>query len=251
MLNKEIEFSAHEDYFALKEDYPTPAKFNIPEWYKNLEHTIFKKTVKGCMPFLDTLTSGYLLKMPQDFNVRHNTENKNEKGEIFKDSFQTFGLHDQSQLLHAKGINLNSSLDYHLIKQLEGSPLIEKNKNLPFYKIMNPWKIKTPKGYSCLFVPPLNNSDDRFSIIPGIVDTDTFPNEINFPIVINGDKYPILETTIKKGTPYVQIIPIKRDSWKMIVKSRAQKEIQNSRLFYGLKLLNIYKEKYWNKKSWK
>ena len=251
MLNKEIEFSAHEDYFALKEDYPTPAKFNIPEWYKNLEHTIFKKTVKGCMPFLDTLTSGYLLKMPQDFNVRHNTENKNEKGEIFKDSFQTFGLHDQSQLLHAKGINLNSSLDYHLIKQLEGSPLIEKNKNLPFYKIMNPWKIKTPKGYSCLFVPPLNNSDDRFSIIPGIVDTDTFPNEINFPIVINGDKYPVLETTIKKGTPYVQIIPFKRDSWKMIVKSRAQKEIQNSRLFYGLKLLNIYKEKYWNKKSWK
>jgi hypothetical protein len=98
---------------------------------------------------------------------------------------------------------------------------------------------------------PLNNFDDRFSIISGIVDTDTFPNEINFPIVINGDKYPILETTIKKGTPYVQIIPFKRDSWKMIVKSRAQKEIQNSRLFYGLKLLNIYKEKYWNKKSWK
>ena len=80
--------------------------------------------------------------------------------------------------------------------------------------LLNPWKIKTPKGYSCLFVPPLNNSDDRFSIIPGIVDTDTFPSEINFPIIINGDKYPVLETTIKKGTPYVQIIPFKRDSGK-------------------------------------
>jgi len=251
MFDKEIEFSAHEDYFALKEDYPIPVKLNIPEWYKKLEHTILDKTIKGCMPFLDSLTAGYLLKMPQDFNVRHNVDSKNEKGEDFKDSFQTFGLHDQSQLLHAKSVNLNSGIDNHSLKQVEGSPFIEKNQKLPFYKILNPWKIKTPKGYSCLFVPPLNNSDDRFSIIPGIVDTDTFPNEINFPIIINGDKYPVLETTIKKGTPYVQIIPFKRDSWKMSLKPRSQKEIQNYRLFYGLKLLNIYKDRYWNKKSWK
>ena len=251
MFVKEIEFSAHEDYFALKEDYPIPAKFNIPEWYKNLEHSLLKKTVKGCMPFLDSLTSGYLLKMPQDLNIRHNIDSKNEKGEELKDGFQTYGLYDQSQWLGARSINLNSGIDVHTLNQLEGSPLIEKNKNLPFYKILNPWKIKTPKGYSCLFVPPLNNSDDRFSIIPAIVDTDTFPNEINFPIVINGDKYPVLETTIKKGDPYVQIIPFKRDSWKIVTKSRKQKEIQNSRLFYGLKLINIYKEKYWHKKSWK
>jgi hypothetical protein len=251
MFNKEIEFSAHEDYFTLKEDYPIPAKLNIPEWYKKLEHTILQKTVKGCMPFLDTLTSGYVLKMPQDFHTRHNVDNENEKGEIFKDSYQTFGLHDASQLLHAKSINLNCGFDIHPIKQIEGSSLVDKNKNLPFYKILNPWKIKTPKGYSCLFVPPLNNSDDRFSIIPGIVDTDVFTNEVNFPIVINGDKYPVLETTIKKGTPYVQIIPFKRDSWKMLLKPREQKEIQNSKLFYGLKILNIYKDKYWNKKSWK
>jgi len=251
MFDKEIEFSAHEDYFALKEDYPIPTKLNIPEWYKKLDHIIENRTVKGCMPFLDTLTSGYLLKMPQDFHIKHNVDNKNEKGEIFKDSFQTYGLHDQSHLLSAKRINLNSGIDIHPIKQLEGSPLIEKNKKLPFYKIVNPWKIKTPKGYSCLFVSPLNNSDDRFSIIPGIVDTDTFPGEINFPIVINGDKYTVLETTIKKGTPYVQIIPFKRDCWKMTFKKREQKEIQNSRLFYGLKLINTYKEKYWSKKSWK
>lgn len=251
MFDKEIEFSTHEDYFAIKEDYPIPSKFNIPEWYKKLEHNLFKKTVKGCMPFLDSLTTGYILKMPQDFHVRHNVNNKNEKGEEFKDSFQTYGLHDQAQLLIAKNLNLNSGLDTHSLDQLKGSPFIEKNKNLPFYKILNPWKIKTPNGYSCLFVPPLNNSDDRFSIIPAIVDTDTFPNEINFPIVINGDKYPILEDTIKKGTPYVQVIPFKRDSWKMTLSPRKQKEIQNSRLFYGLKLLNIYKDKYWNKKLWK
>jgi hypothetical protein len=247
MFEKVIEFSAHEDYFALKEDYPIPIKLNIPEWYKKLEHTLLNKTIKGCMPFLDTLTSGYLLKIPQDFYIKHNI--LNEEGKL--DSFQTFGLYNYNNILENKKINLNSGIDIHSTKQVEGSPFIEKNKNLPFYKISNPWKIITPKGYSCLFVPPLNNSDDRFSIIPGIVDTDTFPNEINFPIIINGDKYPILETTIKKGTPYVQIIPFKRDSWKMSFKSRKQKEVQNTRLFYGLKLLNIYKDKYWIKKSWK
>ena len=251
MFVKEIEFSAHEDYFALKEDLPTPSKLNIPEWYKKLEHSILNRTIKGCIPFLDTLTSGYLLKIPQDFYVRHNIDNENEKGEKFKDSFQTFGLYDMVHLLDAKSINLNSGTSIHLLNQVKGSSLIEKNKNLPFHKILNPWKIKTPKGYSCLFVPPLNNSDDRFSIIPGIVDTDSYPIEINFPIVINGDKYQTLETTIKKGIPYVQIIPFKRDSWKMTLKSREQKEIQNSKIFWGLKLLNVYKDKYWKKKSWK
>lgn len=251
MFDKEIEFSAHEDYFALNEDYPIPTKLNIPEWYKKLEHTLENKTIKGCMPFLDSLTSGYILKIPQDFHVNHNVEHKTETGEILNDSFQTFGLHDQSRILSDRYINLNSGIEVHVTKQLKGSPLVQKNKNLPFYKISNPWKIKTPKGYSCLFVPPLNNSDDRFSIIPGIVDTDTFPNEINFPIVLNGDKYPALETIIKKGTPYVQIIPFKRDSWEMKFKAREQKEVQNSRLFYGLRLLYTYKEKYWNKKLWK
>jgi hypothetical protein len=251
MFNKEIEFSAHEDYFSLKEDYPTPIKLNIPEWYKKLDHNIKEMTIKGCVPFLDSLTSGYLLKFPQDLNIRHNVDNENEKKEKVKDSFQTWGLHNMSPHLRAKFINLNSNIEIHPTKQLEGSPLLEKNKNLPFYKILNPWKIKTPKGYSCLFVPPLNNSDDRFHIISAIVDTDTFPNEINFPIVINGDKYPVLETTIKKGTPYVQVIPFKRDNWKMTLKSRKQNEVRNSRIFYELKLLFNYKEKYWRKKLWK
>ena len=251
MFEKVIEFNCHEDYFALKEDFPIPTKLNIPEWYKKLEHNIFNKTIKGCMPFLDSLTAGYLFKTSQDLFIKHNVDNKNEKGELIKDSFQTFALHNWQTMLSAKNINLNSGVDTHLLKQVEGSPITEKNKNLPFYKILNPWRIKTPKGYSCLFVPPLNNTDDRFSIVPGIVDTDTYENEINFPIVINGDKYPVLETLIKKGTPYVQIIPFKRDSWKMILNSKKQKEIFISRFAFNLKLLNVYKEKCWSKKSWK
>jgi hypothetical protein len=69
--------------------------------------------------------------------------------------------------------------------------------------------------------------------------------------VVNGDKYPILETLIKKGTPYAQIIPFKRDSWKMNLKPRKKEEIVNSMVFFALTIINSYKEKYWSKKSWK
>ena len=248
MFEKVIEFSAHEEYFALKEDYPTPIKLNIPEWFKKLPHSLDRKTVKGCMPFLDTLTSGYLLKIPQDMHFNHNIPNVNNP--TIQDSYHHFGLDNSKLFLHSKFINLNSGTDTHPSHQLEGSPLLEKNKNLPLYKIMNPWKIKTPKGYSCLFVTPLNNSDDRFSIISGIVDTDVFPTEINFPIVINGDKYPNFKGTIEKGTPYVQIIPFKRDDWKMVLKPESQDKIRSNTVFYNLTLLNKYKNKFWNKKKW-
>ena len=246
MFNNIIEFIAHEDYVDLKEDYPTPIKLNIPKWYKKLEHTITNTTVKGCMPFLDTLTTGYLLKVPQDFGFVHNEKNKDEKSDI-----RWHPLSINASLLQAKYINLGGQTpEMHPVKQVLGSPHAEKNKHLPFLKIHNPWIIKTPPGYSCLFVPPLNNTDDRFSIIPGIVDTDTYQQEVNFPIVINGDKYPTLDTIIKKGTPYVQVIPFKRESWNMKIKGVSTNFLEKSKMFFYLKLIHIYKNKVWSKKKW-
>ena len=70
----------------------------------------------------------------------------------------------------------------------------------------------------------MNNHDDRFSIIPGIVDTDTYNIEINFPFVVNGDKYPSLRSLIKRGTPIVQVIPFKREQWRMKMESIDQEE---------------------------
>ena len=248
MFENIIEFSAQEDYVNFGEDRPTPIKLNIPEWYKKLEHSVKSMTVKGCMPFLDTLTTGYSLKVAQDHCIDHNVINTDTKE---PDGFYKTGDVDDS-VLHVKSLNLNKSRpDIHPISQLGDAPLVKKNKGLPFYKIMNPWRIKTPKGYSCLFVPPLNNSDDRFSIIPGIVDTDSFDQEINFPIVINGDKYETLHTVIKKGTPYVQVIPFKREPWKMKITKVKTEELRNSRLFYALNIIHRYKNRFWSKKSWK
>jgi len=75
----------------------------------------------------------------------------------------------------------------------------------------NPWGIKTPPGYSCLFVQPLHR-ESVFTIMPGIVDTDTYNNPVNFPFVLNDTKF---QGIIPAGTPIAQVIPFKRDSWRM------------------------------------
>jgi len=249
ILSKKIEFISSTDYSEIiknnKKLLPEPIKFNVPNWYKNLKHNIDMKTVKGCMPFLDTLTSGYVLKFPTDYFVNHNFINEDERK-----TYSESSLSKNPFVRYAENIHINKKLSTHSPNQLKGSPEIKKNLNLPVHKIINPWIIKTPPGYSCLFLPPMNNTDDRFSIIPGIVDTDTFENEINFPFIINGDKYPILQTTIKLGTPYVQVIPFKRNDWKMKINFVKNKNLIKNKISFFENIIDNYKNKIWKKKKW-
>jgi len=247
MFENIITFEAADEFIENNQDnLPIPAKINMPEWYKKLESSIQLKTVKGCIPFLDTLSTGYILKMPLDYHVEHNIEDEGKRGTGSASSQEAI-----NKLSEKINLNYAKKLEIHPPRQLRGSPHLEKNKNLAIHKILNPWIIKTPPGYSTLFVPPLNNTDDRFSIIPGIVDTDTFNVEINFPIVFNGDKYPTLITTLKRGTPYVQLIPFKREKWKMKVKKLDEQKFTKDKFFMQKFIINNYKKKYWNKKSFK
>jgi hypothetical protein len=244
-MNKIIEFSCPKAYLDNKYFLPEPIKLNVPEWYKKLKHDGDTLTVKGCMPFLDTLTTGYLLKIPQDIDVKFNTNNEKEG---IKDTLVKFSYDQFSNTVDSFNLNLNHSYkkNSHPQYQILGASFLEQNKNNPVLKIINPWTIKTPKDYSCLFLPPLNNKDDRFEIIPGIVDTDSFTSEVNFPIIFNGYKYETLETTIKAGTPYVQVIPFKKESWKMILKEKNE----NTLIKLCSLLINKYKRLFWNKVSW-
>ena len=245
MFDNIIEFSSQERIIENKNIHPVPCKLNIPEWFKELDHSVNNRTIKGCVPFLETLTTGYIIKAPLDYYIEHNVP-EGHKRRSFLDSSASFENSPE-------GLNLNyiGSDHRHPIEQLGKCPFIKKNKEIPFHKILNPWIIKTPPGYSCLFLPPLNNSDDRFSIIPGIVDTDKFPGEINFPMIINGDKYPILKTVIKMGTPLVQVIPFKRNSWKMKIKEHKKENSDKFKFKLKSKLIHSYKSLWWSKKTWK
>lgn len=248
MIFKSIKFSAHKEILENKVSLPEPIKYNLPDWYKKLEHTPDSKTIKGCVPFLESLINGYVLKTFSDFRIKHNIV---EGGERY-----TQQIHPRSRVKLGEGffgqVNLNFSDDFHDIKQVKGSPMLKKNNMLPIHKILNPFHIKTPPGYSCLFLPPMNNTDDRFSIIPGIVNTDTFKPKVNFPIVINGDKYPYLDEIIKAGTPYVQIIPFKRDDWKMSITEATDEDlhINEKEMTFKEKVIHTYRSLWWRKTTW-
>jgi len=262
MFVQTIEFTTHEKYYSLKEDFPKPIKLNIPEWYKKLENSKkknikFTRNIKGCIPFLESLTSGYSLQLPTDYKIEYNLEKNifgsgltKEKSPVSK-FYNPISSHDSNGFLKTQGISL-ASTDPHNTDQLKGSPMIKENGNSPFHKIINPWKIKTPKGYSCIFLNPLNNkSQDYFKIIEGIVHTDKFPMEVNFPIILNTEKHKEINTCIFKGTPYVQIIPFKRDDWKMITKYENSNE-KFWQSLWELTFVDRYKNLFWNKNktSW-
>ena len=106
-----------------------------------------------------------------------------------------------THMFKAKGINIPGP-GLHTSAQLKGSPFIAKNGGEKcLLKINNPWRIKNSKGYSCLFVNPMNNKpQDFFEIIPAIVQTDTYNfQEINFPIIMNHEKHKNVNVTLQKG----------------------------------------------------
>ena len=69
-----------EDFLGMLK--PEPAKKIIPEWYKKManyhEGAFNKPTIKKCLPILDALSMGYIVRLAWDVYV-HKT--KNDKGE--------------------------------------------------------------------------------------------------------------------------------------------------------------------------
>ena len=250
MFENKIVFRALNEYIEWSDVKPEPVSVNVPEWYKKLEHKLGNFTVKGCLPFMDTLTTGYILRTPQDYYVdmkpKENPENDEDKWEYkIQQGFSMAPPFLQSQWNY---LGIGAEASFHPFKQLHGSPLKERNLSNNFFKFENPWFIETPKGYSCLFLPVLNNNDDRFEILAGIVDTDMHSHRVQFPSVFNGWKYKNgYQGTIKKGTPYAQVIPFRREKWKMEIKPITKKEIDEK----DFKISTIrYKfiRSVWNKK---
>jgi|LakMenEpi03Aug12_release.lakeMendotaPanAssembly.Ray.scaffolds.fasta_scaffold252024_3 hypothetical protein len=222
-------------------NYPVkPASSFLPEWYKNapqyrndkkeiIESTVATMgTIKKCIPVFDSLTSGYIITTHVDVWVKQKDVGGNKKMPFyFYPDYDPISLHDIDQV------------KYH--------PLSDGDMPLP--KWNSPWSIKTPKNYSCLFISPLNNPNNFFTIIPGIVDTDMYTPIINFPFVLNDKTF---EGLIPAGTPIAQVLPFKRDSWKMEFGN--QKEIKEQRQKFNKvrsTIFDSYKKMFWSKKEFK
>ena len=228
MITKKITFCASDKEMLEIWPHPTPASRAIPEEYKKLErfkdNNFHTPTLKTCVPFLDSLTAGYILYFEQDYLI-----------DPVEDDFSIVPANKERD---DTGFHNNFQVPEKW-KKITG-----KNAG----KFINKWLIKTPPGYSCLFIKPMNRIEERFDIIPGIVDTDDYINLINFPFILRKRDEQFL---IKKGEPMVQVIPFKRESWKMW--SGFYKEHEHSKTMNKIhsSWIDKYKSMFWKKKSFR
>ena len=92
----------------------------------------------------------------------------------------------------------------------------------------------------------MHNPSNRFAILEGIVDTDTYTAAVNFPFVL---KTPTEEFMIPAGTPIAQVIPFKRDKWESSFSS--DKESPDAITVYlNSHFFDRYKRMFWSRKSY-
>jgi hypothetical protein len=211
---------------------PKPATSFIPDWYKNMDSYTSKEkkpngngvtnaTVKRCMPVFDAIVAGYIIVSPADVYVS------------IKDGVQYFEWSDLGLI------------GFHPVEQAPNHP---EKKPHAYPKWMNYWAIKTPKGYSTLFVQPMHR-ESVFTILPGVVDTDSYSAPVNFPMVINDPEF---QGLIPKGTPIAQVIPFKRDSWNMEFGGKKELEEQaNVTKNLQTKFFDKYKTMFRSNKEYK
>jgi hypothetical protein len=202
-----IEFFCDERYFGVAPN-PSPASKNIPEWFKKIPP--FSKTTKDsfsrpsmnakkCLPMLDAMSIGYTIPLAIDQHIKTN--------------------HDLTQIeICSTSTRFDRGVERHSLEQVGNAQVFGKADPVKF---INPWVVKTAPGWSTLFIPPINSMEDRFLCLGGLVDTDKYPKQVNFPA-----KWlkPNFDDTLVAGTPLVTAIPIKRQDIEHVVRQISEKE---------------------------
>jgi hypothetical protein len=216
---------------------PRPSTALLPTWYKSIPQffneekelrvipgtQMVNATVKRCTPFLDAMTAGYTVTLPDDVQV--------QRGE---DGLQRLWWRTQANIITEHGP-----------EQYPGFP-IPTTHGPTIFKWANEWSIATPPGYSLYCTHPANRYDLPFLTISGFVDTDKYPLAIQFPFLIRKD----FEGIIERGTPVAQLIPVKREDWrseKAVYDPLVQKK--SVKQFFG-RIDRAYKSQFWSKKTY-
>jgi hypothetical protein len=230
-MTKTIEFSLLETYSGI-ENTPMPAKKAMPAWLKNLPNEILGvPTLKKCPPFLDTFGMGYVVPTWQEFEL------------IPKDNI----YHFKSGITHLLSPyeQPRNVCSYQFPEQYKNTPLEEYQ----IIKLQSPWVIKLPKDYSLMVLPLLNtDSGLPFEVIPAIIDSDSY--HVNFGFTCKIKFNPDKKHNIQPGIPFAQIIPIKRENWKMQLTETSllthSKVINKLRLY----IMSGYRKLFWHKKDY-
>lgn len=210
---------------------PKSASFHTPKWFKDMkpDDTSSVKTlphyltVKSCVPFIDALTSGYMLELPVDVAV------KKVNGFI--------------NLTWSKG-----DLRIAEARGGEGAPLLPvptgyDKQHFVWFSMVS---FEISKGYSMLITHPFNRFDLPFVTLSGIADADSVLGPGQIPFFIKEG----FEGVIQAGTPIAQLLPFKRENWQLkeqvgLWQKGADKNTRAINFSRG-----FYKKNHWSKKTY-
>ena len=185
---------------------PIPAKDYIPRWFRKLPAVDPNRvstgdtglTVKRCMPFLDAMTTGWIIPLAATVRLE---------------------ITETGHTVNAGWDFDRTMVSLHAPHQVAGHP----SSHLPPCKFHNYWTVVTPPGWSCLFIDPLNRPNGVFETVSGIVDTDTYASEVHFPFFATGEDG---LHVIEQGSPLVQVIPFRRSATDLNAEIRAETDAE-------------------------
>lgn len=176
---------------------PLPSKKLIPDWFKKIPpNNKNDLTVKKCVPFIDAMGAGYTILSHMDIYIYQTTDKQVRIWTPDKE------LEELSKRW--------PPIETHPGRQFPGSPMT----GYTVLKFMSPWIVETPPEYSTLFLPPINRLEIPLVPLVGLVDTDSYYNNVNIPFIHTALEPDEKKHMIPAGTPICQVIPFKRDEWK-------------------------------------
>jgi hypothetical protein len=187
---------------------PVPAKQFYPNWWRKLasfDKESSTHTAKACPAFPDFFSQGFILPMWSDTKLEYDPETTFYRWEAGR------GEAPYKWDTHANGQLVNHVDNIHH----QGS------KGKFVFKAISPWKIITPKGYSLLQLPVFYHFNNDFSVLPGILRTDTY-HEINQQVLVHGEEK--ISINIPRGAPFVHYVPIKREDFDLDVHYATEEE---------------------------
>lgn len=196
------------EFFTDNEDLldfpPIPARKALPDWFRDLAPAIdlppgkskfpfglskalrlsnVNATVRRCPGIISYLSEGYLIPLWADFLVQI-----------------------RGQTVYCVGSNELAHASPHS-KEMQYSTMPLPDTYLQdSVKFTNPWKVRTPPGWSVMLSQPFYHFESRYTVVPGVVDSDVYHHIHVNTFFRKGDT----DHQLKMGMPFVHVMPFQR-----------------------------------------
>lgn len=207
---------------------PEVAAKTLPNWYKDHPRYNEEKdpTWRNCVPFFDVMTSGYMLLTPCDIAFGHDGTRPTVK--VLNSNFENFVE------LRAELSNFQTPLGCYS----------------NHFAWLPRWGVSLQDGYSALYTNPFNRFELPFIGASGIIDNDKMNTPGRMPFFVKEGWTGVLP----KGTPFVQILPFKREDWTLVNveanEVQVRRNLKRSVRFRSVKS-DYYRDHSWSRKKYK